>query len=101
MELLEAGTPELRNAYPRAVTAAGNAVAQQALADVFTVVTDRQWRGIGMIPESGWTLSERYAAFDAERRFGVRELQVAESDQCHAGGGAAGSAQTQPVPGLR
>ena len=84
VELLEAGTPELRNAYPRAVTAAGNAVAQQALADVFTV-TDRQWRGIGMIPESGWTLSERYAEFDAERRFGVRELQVAESDQCHAG----------------
>ncbi|HOB48523.1 MAG TPA: hydrogenase formation protein HypD, partial [Mycobacterium sp.] len=84
VELLEAGTPELRNAYPRAVTAAGNAVAREALADVFTV-TDRQWRGIGMIPQSGWTLSPRYAEFDAERRFGVGTLQVAESDQCHAG----------------
>ena len=84
VELLEAGTPELRNAYPRAVTAAGNTVAQQALADVFAV-TDRQWRGIGMIPQSGWTLSPRYAEFDAERRFGVGHLQVAESDQCHAG----------------
>ena len=84
VELLEAGTPELRNAYPRAVTAAGNTVAQQALADVFTV-TDRQWRGIGMIPKSGWTLSPHYAEFDAERKFGVGDLTVLESDQCHAG----------------
>jgi hydrogenase expression/formation protein HypD len=84
VELLEAGTPELRNAYPRAVTAAGNTVAQQALADVF-VVTDRQWRGIGMIPQSGWTLSPHYADFDAERRFGVGTVTVQESDKCHAG----------------
>jgi hydrogenase expression/formation protein HypD len=84
VELLEAGTPELRNAYPRAVTAAGNTVAQQALSDVFAV-TDRQWRGIGMIRQSGWTLSPRYAEFDAERRFGVGQLTVAESDLCHAG----------------
>lgn len=84
VELLEAGTPELRNAYPRAVTEAGNTVAQQALADVFTV-TDRQWRGIGLIPASGWRLSERYADFDAERRFGVTDLRVAESALCHAG----------------
>ncbi len=84
VELLESGRAELRNAYPRAVTAAGNTVAQQALSDVF-VVTDRQWRGIGMIPKSGWTLSPRYAEFDAERKFGVGQLTVAESDLCHAG----------------
>jgi hydrogenase expression/formation protein HypD len=84
VDLLEAGTPELRNAYPRAVSAAGNTVAQQTLAEVFTV-TDRQWRGIGMIPQSGWTLSQRWAQFDAEIRFGVGQLQVAESAQCHSG----------------
>jgi hydrogenase expression/formation protein HypD len=84
VELLESGTTELRNAYPRAVTAVGNTVAQQALSDVFAV-TDRQWRGIGMIPKSGWTLSPRYAEFDAERKFGVGQLTVAESDECHAG----------------
>lgn len=84
VELLEAGTPELRNAYPRAVTAAGNPVARKTLADVF-VVTDRQWRGIGMIPRSGWALSPRYADFDAELRFGVGLVTVRESDQCHAG----------------
>ncbi|ORJ57765.1 hydrogenase formation protein HypD [Mycobacterium simiae] len=84
VDLLEAGTPQLRNAYPRAVTAAGNTVAQQTLADVF-VVTDRQWRGIGMIPKSGWTLSPRYAQFDAELKFGVAELRVSESAECHSG----------------
>ena len=84
VELLESGTSELRNAYPRAVTDAGNTVAQQALADVFAV-TDRQWRGIGMIPQSGWTLSPRYAEFDAERRFGVGQLHVQESGDCRAG----------------
>jgi len=84
VELLESGRVELRNAYPRAVTDAGNAVAQQVLADVFAV-TDRQWRGIGMIPKSGWTLSPRYAEFDAERKFGVGHLQVRESDLCRSG----------------
>lgn len=84
VDLLESGTPQLRNAYPRAVSADGNVVAQQTLADVF-VVTDRQWRGIGMIPKSGWTLSPQYAQFDAELRFGVGDLQVAESAECHSG----------------
>ncbi|BBX06972.1 hydrogenase formation protein HypD [Mycolicibacterium aichiense] len=84
VDQLESGTAELRNAYPRAVSDAGNTVAQQTLADVFTVV-DRQWRGIGMIPKSGWALSPRYAEFDAELKFGVGHLQVQESAECHSG----------------
>lgn len=59
-------------------------MAQQTLSEVFTV-TDRQWRGIGMIPQSGWTLSPRWAPFDAEIRFGVGHLQVEESTLCHSG----------------
>ncbi|MBJ7462897.1 MAG: hydrogenase formation protein HypD [Mycolicibacterium sp.] len=84
VDLLEDGKAELRNAYPRAVTESGNLVAQQTLKDVF-VVTDRPWRGIGVIPKSGWTLSPRYADFDAEKKFGVGHLQVAESPECHSG----------------
>lgn len=84
VDLLESGTAELRNAYPRAVTSEGNTVAQQVLADVFAV-TDRQWRGIGMIPRSGWSLSPRYAQFDAELKFGVGQLKVEESALCHSG----------------
>jgi hydrogenase expression/formation protein HypD len=84
VDLLEDGKVEMRNAYPRAVSEAGNVVAQQTLRDVF-VVTDRPWRGIGMIPKSGWTLSPKYADFDAEKKFGVGHMQVEESTECHSG----------------
>ena len=54
---LEEGRHELENAYPRAVRAEGNIPAMQMLEDVFER-TDRAWRGIGMIPQSGWRLSD-------------------------------------------
>ena len=55
---LEEGRAELENAYPRAVSPAGNPVARAVVEDVFTVC-DRSWRGIGMIPQSGWRLVGR------------------------------------------
>jgi hydrogenase expression/formation protein HypD len=82
--LLEAGTPALRNAYPRAVAPEGNPVARQVLADVFEVC-DRQWRGIGTIPASGWRLSEAWAEFDASSRFEVDDIRTCEPEACHAG----------------
>lgn len=81
---LEEGRHELENAYPRAVTAEGNKAAMAMLRDVFEV-TDRTWRGIGMIPASGWRLSERYAAFDAEERFAVTDMHTDESPLCRSG----------------
>lgn len=81
---LESGRAETENAYPRAVRREGNVPAQEMLADVFEVC-DRQWRGIGMIPSSGWRLSERYAHLDAERRFAVGDLSVTEPAHCRAG----------------
>jgi hydrogenase expression/formation protein HypD len=67
---IEFGAPRLENAYPRAVTAAGNTRAQQVLAEVFEPA-DACWRGIGIIPASGLRIRDRYAAFDAERRFEI------------------------------
>jgi hydrogenase expression/formation protein HypD len=81
---LEAGRAEVENAYPRAVRAEGNLPAQQMLARVFETC-DRQWRGIGMIPASGWRLAPEFAAFDAERRFDVGQLAVSEPERCRAG----------------
>ena len=81
---LEQGRHELENAYPRAVTEQGNGPAMARLRDVFEV-TDRTWRGIGMIPASGWKLSERYAGFDAETRFSVSDIHTAESTLCRSG----------------
>src|SRR6185295_9829433 len=68
----------------RVVTEEGNKTAQDLLAQVFEV-TDRAWRGIGMIPQSGWRLSEAYRDFDAEVRFDVSGIHTQESALCHAG----------------
>ncbi|BBX84149.1 hydrogenase formation protein HypD [Mycolicibacterium aubagnense] len=81
---LEAGRHELENAYPRAVQAQGNTAAKAMLEDVFEV-TDRTWRGIGMIPRSGWRLSPAYREFDAEYRFSVTGIRTAESVMCRSG----------------
>ncbi len=81
---LENGQAFVENAYERVVHEAGNLVAQQTIAEVFEV-TDRCWRGIGSIPDSGWKLNSEYAAFDAERRFDVTKVEVSESTVCRAG----------------
>jgi hydrogenase expression/formation protein HypD len=81
---LEQGQAELENAYARAVQREGNTAAQAMLKDVFEV-TDRSWRGIGRIPQSGWRLSERYASYDAEQRFAVDDIHTQESPLCQSG----------------
>jgi hydrogenase expression/formation protein HypD len=81
---LEAGRAELENAYPRAVRPEGNVPAQKMLREVFTV-TDRGWRGIGVIPQSGWKLSDAYRAYDAESKFAVESIHTEESKLCHSG----------------
>ncbi|CAO5228549.1 hydrogenase formation protein HypD [Frankia sp. AgKG'84/4] len=84
VEQLESGRAELANAYPRAVRPEGNPAARMILADVFTVC-DRAWRGIGTIPRSGWRLSPAWADLDAETRFDVADVRVAEPAACHSG----------------
>jgi hydrogenase expression/formation protein HypD len=81
---LEEGRAELENAYPRAVSAEGNAVAQQVVNEVFETC-DRAWRGIGMIPMSGWRLREEFAAYDAEKRYDVTWITTEESGLCRSG----------------
>jgi hydrogenase expression/formation protein HypD len=48
-------------------------------------VADRQWRGIGPIPHSGYRLRPEYAPFDAELRFDTAGITAAESPLCIAG----------------
>lgn len=81
---LEEGRHEVENAYARAVPAEGNPAAKAMLADVFEV-TDRAWRGIGTIPNSGWRLSAAYRDFDAEVRFDVSDITTSESSLCRSG----------------
>ena len=65
---LEAGEARLENMYPRVVHPAGNPTAQKVLATVFQIA-DREWRGLGMVPQSGLALRPEYADLDAAQRF--------------------------------
>ncbi len=84
VKLLEAGRVAVSNAYGRAVTFEGNKPAQAVIEQVFESC-DRKWRGIGVIPLSGWRLRPEFAAFDAETRFDVQAIQPEESPLCIAG----------------
>lgn len=81
---LEEGRHEVENAYPRAVPPQGNPAAKAMLEDVFEVA-DRGWRGIGVIPRSGWRLSPKYRDYDAEYRFSVTDVHTDESSVCRSG----------------
>lgn len=84
VEQLEAGRVGVENAYTRAVTRDGNRAAQQIINQVFEPC-DRNWRGIGLIPLSGWGLRPEWADFDAEKRFNLGPIRTQESPLCIAG----------------
>ena len=82
---LEAGRAEVENAYPRSVERAGNRGAQEVIRQVFEAC-DRSWRGIGVIPKSGYRLRPEYAFYDAENRFPeVQGIEAQESSLCISG----------------
>jgi hydrogenase expression/formation protein HypD len=84
VQQLEAGRAEVENQYVRAVRREGNRPAQDLIKKVFRVVS-RKWRGIGEIPQSGLGLREEYAAFAADRKFGLATHHVEEPPECIAG----------------
>jgi hydrogenase expression/formation protein HypD len=84
VQQLESGRAEVENQYSRAVRREGNQPAQELLKKVFKVVP-RKWRGVGEIPKSGLGLKDEFAAFDAEKKFGVVENRVEESADCRSG----------------
>lgn len=84
VQQLEQGRASVENQYSRAVRREGNPAAQHLIREVFRVVP-RKWRGVGEIPRSGLGLSDAYAAFDAERKFGVVDLRVDEPSECLSG----------------
>ena len=81
---LEAGSALAESAYGRAVSFDGNRPAQAVIEQAFEPC-DRKWRGIGVIPMSGWGLRSEFARFDAEKRFSVEVIQPQESLLCIAG----------------
>ncbi len=84
VRMLEEERVGVANQYARAVRREGNRHARRAIEEVFEV-GDCKWRGIGVIPRSGYRLRPEYADFDAEARFAVGELKVEESPECISG----------------
>jgi hydrogenase expression/formation protein HypD len=78
------GVARVENEYSRGATFAGNRKAQELIRDVFTPC-DTGWRGIGVIPGSGLRISDRFAAFDAEKKHGVPVAFSREATECRCG----------------
>ena len=84
VKMLEQGNIGVENAYPRSVKKEGNLNAKELLNQVFEP-GDRNWRGIGNIPRSGYHLRQRYARFDAGTLPGIQGIHASESEHCIAG----------------
>lgn len=81
---LETGKFKLENQYARVVQYEGNTLAQKTIREVFEV-SDRTWRGIGEIPESGYEVKNQYALFNARKKFNLKQLPVPENAECISG----------------
>ncbi len=82
---LAEGRCAVENQYLRAVPEQGNPQALAAIAQVFELREFFEWRGLGSIDHSGVRMRERFARFDAERRFSVPNLQIADPKSCQCG----------------
>jgi hydrogenase expression/formation protein HypD len=85
MRQLAEGRSEVENQYGRVVPWDGNPTALRVLADVFSLRPYFEWRGLGSIAHSALQLSGRYADFDAELRFDVPGVRVADPKACQCG----------------
>jgi hydrogenase expression/formation protein HypD len=81
---LEGGRAEVENAYSRAVRPDGNSHARH-LVEESLIVVDRNWRGLGEIPASGWGLRPELAHYDALKKFGLKPAAACPVGECISG----------------
>jgi hydrogenase expression/formation protein HypD len=82
---LAEGRCEVENQYTRVVPYEGNLRALQVMAEVFALRPHFEWRGLGFISQSGLRLSDAFAEFDAELRYAVPGVRVADPKACQCG----------------
>ena len=85
LKQMHEGRCEVENQYQRIVPIAGNGPALDAITRVFELREFFEWRGLGSIDHSGIRMREAYAAFDAERKFAVPNLRIADPKSCQCG----------------
>jgi hydrogenase expression/formation protein HypD len=79
------GRAEVENQYKRVVRDGGNNSALKMLSEVFELRPHFEWRGLGFIAQSALTLRAEYAQWDAEKRFEVPGVRVADPKACQCG----------------
>lgn len=85
LKQMSEGRSEVENQYKRVAPEGGNAPALDAITRVFELREFFEWRGLGSIDHSGVRMRAAYAAFDAERRFSVPNLKIADPKSCQCG----------------
>lgn len=81
---LEKGSIDVENQYTRIVKEKGNVEAQKIILEVFEI-TDREWRGIGTIGQSGYEIRKKYEDYDANKKFAITIKKAEENAECIAG----------------
>lgn len=79
------GRAAVENQYNRIVPEDGNDVALNAIGEVFELREFFEWRGLGSIDHSGVRIRDTYAAYDAERKFTVPAVKIADPKSCQCG----------------
>ncbi|WP_100498133.1 hydrogenase formation protein HypD [Geodermatophilus chilensis] len=85
LEQYAQGRCEVQNQYTRVVRDEGNPIALAMLQRVFRLRPHFEWRGLGFIAQSALALSEEFADWDAERRFELPGIRVADPKACQCG----------------
>ena len=85
LKQLDEGRSEVENQYARVVAHGGNAVALDAISKVFELREFFEWRGLGSIDHSGVRMRKAYEAYDAEKKFAIRSVKIADPKSCQCG----------------
>lgn len=85
LKQLAEGRCEVENQYQRIVPDGGNDPALAAVSEVYELREFFEWRGLGSIDHSGVRMRARFARFDAERKFSVPNLKIADPKSCQCG----------------
>jgi hydrogenase expression/formation protein HypD len=85
LKQMDEGRSVVENQYSRVVPEDGNAVALDAIGRVFELREFFEWRGLGSIDHSGVRMRQAYAAYDAERKFTIKSIKIADPKSCQCG----------------
>jgi len=82
---LQEGRSEVENQYSRVVPWEGNPTALRVINDTMQLRPYFEWRGLGFISHSALRVRDEYARFDAELKYQVPGVRVADPKACQCG----------------